>query len=52
MRTGTIQGGMIPKVDACLQAAAAGARSVIADGREEHALLGILPGALRGTAVG
>lgn len=36
---GVIQGGMIPKVEACLQAAAAGSRSVIVDGRREGALL-------------
>ncbi len=36
---GVIQGGMIPKVEACLQAAASGCRSVIADGRRSGALL-------------
>jgi acetylglutamate kinase len=36
---GVIEGGMIPKVEACLQAAAAGCRSVIADGRAAGALL-------------
>ena len=36
---GVIQGGMIPKADACLQAAAAGCRSVIADGRRAGALM-------------
>ncbi len=36
---GVIQGGMIPKVEACLQAAASGCRSVIADGRNAGALL-------------
>ena len=36
---GVIEGGMIPKVEACLQAAAAGCRSVIADGRKRGALL-------------
>jgi len=36
---GVIAGGMIPKVEACLRAAAAGCRSVIADGRRAGALL-------------
>ncbi len=36
---GVIAGGMIPKVEACLQASAAGCRSVIADGRNAGALL-------------
>ena len=36
---GVIEGGMIPKVEACLGAAAAGCRSVIADGRRAGALL-------------
>lgn len=36
---GVIEGGMIPKVEACLQAAAAGCRCVIADGRVAGALL-------------
>ena len=36
---GVIEGGMIPKVEACLKAAAAGCRSVIADGRKRGALL-------------
>jgi acetylglutamate kinase len=47
-----IQGGMIPKVRACLQAGEAGARSVIMDGRREHALLSLLGGAAAGTEVG
>jgi acetylglutamate kinase len=49
---GAIQGGMIPKVEACLQAASAGARSIIVDGREQHALLGVLSSTHHGTAVG
>ncbi len=36
---GVIEGGMIPKVEACLKASAAGCRSVIADGRKKGALL-------------
>ncbi|KKL12059.1 hypothetical protein LCGC14_2539560 [marine sediment metagenome] len=35
---GVIEGGMIPKVEACLKASAAGCRSVIADGRKTGAL--------------
>ena len=49
---GVIEGGMIPKVEACLQAAAAGSRAVIIDGREEHALIGVAEGAPAGTRVG
>ncbi|MCH7809468.1 MAG: acetylglutamate kinase, partial [Chloroflexi bacterium] len=49
---GVIEGGMIPKVEACLQAAAAGSRAVIVDGREEHALIGVAEGAPAGTRVG
>jgi acetylglutamate kinase len=36
---GVVQGGMIPKVEACLGAAGSGCRSVIADGRRAGALL-------------
>jgi acetylglutamate kinase len=37
---GTIDGGMVPKVEACFTALAAGAgRAVILDGRDPHALL-------------
>ena len=37
---GTIAGGMIPKVDACIQAIDGGViKSHIIDGRVEHALL-------------
>jgi acetylglutamate kinase len=50
--SGVIEGGMIPKVRACLQAGEAGARSVIIDGRGEHALLSLLDGAVSGTVVG
>ena len=49
---GVIEGGMIPKVEACLRAAAAGSRAVIVDGREEHALIGVAEGAPAGTRVG
>ena len=36
---GVVQGGMIPKVDACLGAAESGCRSVIVDGRRAGALI-------------
>jgi acetylglutamate kinase len=41
IRDGVIAGGMIPKVEACVEALDAGAgRAVILDGRNPHALLG------------
>lgn len=46
-----IEGGMIPKVEACLQAARSGAASLIADGRREHVLLDVTGGAATGTVV-
>ena len=52
VQSGVIEGGMIPKVEACLAAAAAGSESVIVDGREEHALLRAAEGAAQGTVVG
>ncbi|MEX0683051.1 MAG: acetylglutamate kinase [Dehalococcoidia bacterium] len=52
MGAGVIEGGMIPKVEACLRAASAGARAAIADGREERALLGVIDGTRAGTLVG
>ena len=52
VQSGVIEGGMIPKVEACLAAAAAGSWSVIIDGREEHALLRAAEGAAQGTVVG
>lgn len=52
MEAGVIEGGMIPKVGACLKAASAGSRAVIVDGREPHALLGLMEGAAAGTVVG
>lgn len=50
---GTIHGGMLPKVRACLDALASGARaSCIADGRDRAALLPLLAGKQpRGTVV-
>jgi acetylglutamate kinase len=52
IESGVIEGGMIPKVKACQQAADAGAHCVIIDGRGEHALLSLLDGAAAGTVVG
>ena len=52
LKAGVIEGGMIPKVEACLGAAAAGASSVIVDGREEGALLRVVEGKAVGTLVG
>ena len=53
IRDGTISGGMIPKVEACLEALDAGAaRAVILDGRDPHALLAEFAGRPRpGTEV-
>ena len=48
---GVIEGGMIPKVDACLQAAGAGCRAVILDGRAEHTLTSLIDGDTIGTVV-
>ena len=40
MRTGTISGGMIPKVETCIEAVSRGAgAAVILDGRIPHAVL-------------
>jgi acetylglutamate kinase len=36
---GTVSGGMIPKVEACLRACKGGTRTAIIDGRQPHALL-------------
>ncbi|MBI4499435.1 MAG: acetylglutamate kinase [Chloroflexi bacterium] len=52
MTAGTASGGMIPKLEACLRAAAAGAQTRIVDGRESHALLTLLEAQELGTAVG
>lgn len=50
--SGVIEGGMIPKVDACVRAAGTGCVSIIADGRKEHVLLSVAEGAPVGTLVG
>lgn len=36
---GTVSGGMIPKVEACLRACEGGTRTAVIDGRQPHALL-------------
>jgi acetylglutamate kinase len=51
IESGVIAGGMIPKVKACQQAADTGARSVITDGRRQHALLSLMDGTAAGTVV-
>ena len=48
---GTMDGGMIPKVEACLRAAEAGTRAQMANGREAGALRRIVGGAALGTLV-
>jgi acetylglutamate kinase len=50
--SGVIEGGMIPKVEACLGAVADGCRANIIDGRAEHALLSLIGGSSAGTEVG
>jgi acetylglutamate kinase len=52
IESGVAQGGMIPKLEAALVAVSAGARALIVDGREPHALREALSGAVRGTEVG
>ena len=49
---GTLGGGMIPKVEACLRAAGAGCRAAMVDGRQPHALRSFLTGAMPGTRAG
>lgn len=51
LSVGIVQGGMIPKVEACLTAARAGVSSVITDGRRRHALRDIVGGNVTGTLV-
>jgi len=46
---GVLTGGMLPKIDACLRAAAAGSRPVIVDGRAAHALQQAMAAAPAGT---
>lgn len=46
---GTIEGGMLPKVEACLVAAAAGCRAAIVSGRDIDAVEAVLAGEAAGT---
>lgn len=49
---GTVGGGMIPKVEACLRVAEAGGRALIVDGRRAHALTAAVEGGANGTTIG
>jgi acetylglutamate kinase len=51
-RGGTIKGGMLPKVDACLKANAAGTTALILDGRRAGSVRSALRGEPAGTRVG
>ena len=51
IEAGVIEGGMIPKVRACLGAAHAGSKCLIVDGRQEHALLRSIKGHMTGTTI-
>jgi acetylglutamate kinase len=50
--SGVIEGGMIPKVEACLSAAQAGCRSIIVDGRNESVLTSVVRDEFVGTVLG
>ncbi len=50
--SGTIAGGMLPKVEACLRAAAWGNTALIVDGRRAGALKAALRGQVAGTTIG
>jgi acetylglutamate kinase len=52
VRAGTISRGMLPKVEACVKAAAAGCAALIIDGRQQGALRSALQGQVAGTQVG
>lgn len=50
---GVIAGGMLPKIDGCVQAIESGVGSVhIIDGRTPHSLLSLIEGAPMGTTIG
>jgi acetylglutamate kinase len=51
IEAGVAAGGMAPKLEACIRAAATGVRSQIIDGRESHALRAALDGVSSGTVV-
>ena len=52
LRSGVVKGGMIPKLEACLAAARAGARAGIVNGTRPGALPAWMDGSGSGTAVG
>ncbi len=52
VEAGIVTGGMIPKVEACLEASAAGVAAVIVDGRQPAALLSIVSQQPIGTRIG
>ena len=49
--SGVVKGGMIPKLEACLAAGAAGISAQIVNGTQPGALIGCLEGTVTGTAV-
>ena len=51
MVSGVIEGGMIPKINACLKALKAGTITRIIDGRQPHALLNEFEGQAGGTTI-
>jgi acetylglutamate kinase len=50
IKAGVIEGGMIPKVEACLAAVEEGCGATIVDGRSEHSVRSVVEGARVGTA--
>jgi len=51
LNSGVIEGGMIPKVEACVSAVRAGCRGVIVDGQGEGALASVVRGEFVGTVL-
>jgi acetylglutamate kinase len=49
---GTIKGGMLPKVEACVRAASSGTTALIVDGRWARSLRAAVEGQIAGTRVG
>jgi acetylglutamate kinase len=52
MTSGVVRGGMIPKLEACIQAGNAGISAHIVNGTKVRALINCLDGSVQGTAVG
>jgi acetylglutamate kinase len=52
MGSGVVRGGMIPKLEACIQAGNAGTAAHIVSGMKARALMNCLDGSVQGTAVG